>query len=289
MTDTLAWACPTCHVSIAEEAAVRRCPRCACRWHESEGVWRQEGSKEPAGFDGAAAQRLAALDEREHFWFRERTRLLERVLEERVRPRGGSALEVGCGTAPLIPFLERCFRHVTAVDGHARLLSIARRNSREATLIEADACMPPLAPARFDCILALDVIEHVDPDELLAAARRLIRPDGRLVLSAPAFPGLWSVMDERAGHRCRYRAAQLETELSRNGWELVGHTHYQFALFPALYLSRRLGGGGADSLERRPPGWLDRALGVVNRVETTLLGGLTLPWGSSIIAWARPR
>lgn len=289
MTEDPAWACPVCHVPIAEEDSVRRCRQCTSKWHASEGVWLHQGSQEPAGFDREAVQRLVSLGEREHFWLRERSYLLERIIGNRVRPRRGTALELGCGTAPLMPCLERYFGHVTAVDGHSQLLAIARRNSRKATLIEADVCMPPLAPASFDCILALDVIEHVAPDKLLAACRRLARPEGRLVLSAPAFPGLWSAMDAMAGHRCRYRLGQLKTELASNGWEMIGHTYYQFLLFPALYLSRNLGGGTAASIERKPAGWLDRSLGIVNRLETTLSSRLSLPWGTSLIAWARPQ
>lgn len=221
---------------------------------------------------------------------RERIELLGRLIEKRIRPDGNgtSALELGCGTGPLLPYLECHFKHVAAVDGHASLLTEARRKSQTAILIEADVCRPPLASETCDLILALDVIEHVDPDMLLATARRLIKPEGRLLLSAPAFPDLWSRMDELAGHRCRYRLSTLKTELSRNGWQLVDYTHYQFLLFPALYVSRKLGGGEPASLERLPPAWLDRTFGLINRIEARWLSRLSLPFGSSVIAWAEP-
>lgn len=188
----------------------------------------------------------------------------------------------------MLPFLASHFREVVAVDGHGTLLATARAGAPSASLIEADVLAPPLGSASFDLVAAFDVIEHVDPDALLGTARRLVRPDGRLLLSAPAFPSLWSAMDELAGHRCRYRLSMLRRELARNGWRLAGHTHYQCLLFPAMLLSRKLSGGTPASLERSPPAWLDHLLGTVNRLETALLGGLPLPFGSSLIAWATP-
>ena len=51
--------------------------------------------------------------------------------------------------------------------------------------------------------------DDISPDAFLAEAARLVRADGRFLLSVPAFQLLWSSMDERAGHRCRYRTNLL--------------------------------------------------------------------------------
>jgi SAM-dependent methyltransferase len=266
--------------------------KCDQSWYASPDMWLRRSSTEPEGFDCEAAKRLSSLSERDHFWMRERIELITRLLENRiglVRRRDATALELGCGTGLMLPYLERRFTGVVAVDAHARLLAKARRRSRTATLIEADVCHPPLPPHTSDLILALDVIEHVDPDLFLASARRLIKQEGRLLLSAPAFQCLWSKMDELAGHRCRYRIGLLEAELARNGWKLLGHTHYQCLLFPVVYLSRRFASRLPASIERQPPAWLDRALGHINRAEIHTLSRLPLSFGSSVIVWAMPQ
>ncbi|HSJ97524.1 MAG TPA: class I SAM-dependent methyltransferase, partial [Myxococcota bacterium] len=111
-------------------------------------------------------------------------------------------------------------------------------------------------------------------------------PGGHLLLSVPAFPSLWSPLDEAAGHRCRYRRAALERELRAGGWELRHATHYQALLFPLVWLARRLPSRAAVPLERRPPRWLGRALGAVDEVEVRLWANRRLPFGSSLIAVA---
>ena len=53
-----------------------------------------------------------------------------------------------------------------------------------------DAASLPLADARFDTVMMLDVLEHLPRPELaLAEARRVLRPGGRLLITIPfAYP-----------------------------------------------------------------------------------------------------
>jgi SAM-dependent methyltransferase len=240
----------------------------------------------PAGFDRDAVRRLQTLEARDHFWRRERHRLFCRLLD-RLQQRGDAALDLGCGCGGMLAALEARYARVVAIDGHRELLAVARRHARAAALVEADVCAVPVHEREFNLVTAFDVLEHLDPDALLSEARRVARPDGMLLLSVPAFSSLWSALDERAGHRCRYTWGQLQSELQRNGWRPEGYTHFQCLLFPLVFVSRRLGRVALD-MERSPGRFVDRALGLVNRAEVTTLSRLKLPFGSSLVAWARP-
>jgi SAM-dependent methyltransferase len=63
---------------------------------------------------------------------------------------------------------------------------------------------------KFDCILYIDVLEHIEDDvgELERAARHLT-PGGALVVLCPAFPTLFSEMDHALGHFRRYTKRTL--------------------------------------------------------------------------------
>ena len=51
----------------------------------------------------------------------------------------------------------------------------------------------------------LDVLEHIEDDAgALAAARDALAPGGRLLLTVPAMPCLWSRHDEANCHFRRY-------------------------------------------------------------------------------------
>ena len=260
----------------------QKCEYCRRIWRQEGRLWSSDSIDPPSRFDGAASMRLTALQD--HFWARERRALFGRIINRIAR--GGAGLELGCGSGDLLHILENRFSSVVAVDARADLLAHARDNSSASTLIQADVCASPLPEGHFDFVVALDVIEHVDPDIFLAEARRLTRSGGILLLSAPAFPSLWSRADELAGHRCRYRREVLEAELVRNGWSPQGYTHYQCLLFPLFALSRRWNRNRLNAVERTPPAWLGRVLGNINRIETRLLSQVQLPFGSSLISWS---
>jgi SAM-dependent methyltransferase len=283
MTVPLQWRCASCRAAgVHVSTEVVECPTCGTRFSRQHGVWCGDAEPVPERFDAAAADRLAALDH--HFWVRQRTILFSRILDRVVRQQHG-VVELGCGSGGMLPVWERRFASIAAVDAHRPLLGRARARGASATLIQSDVCATPLRDAQFDMAAAFDVIEHVDPDALLSEARRLVRPGGQLLVSAPAFQALWSAMDERAGHRCRYHSALLGLELRRNGWRYDGHTYFQCLLFPLVYVSRRLG-GGTHPVERQPGRLLDRTLGFINRIEVAASSRFRLPFGSSIVAWA---
>lgn len=259
---------------------------CACgaAYRRRAGVW-QVDRLEPAGFS-AASRRHLALFEEDHFWFAARQQLLLSLLDRQgLAPR--RAIDLGCGNGRFLAALAARGSAVTGVDAYEDSLRRALARAPGATLLAADVAAVPLPAASFDLVAALDVLEHLEPGRFLAEARRLLAPGGRLLLSVPAFACLWSERDRRAGHRLRYRRALLERELRGAGFVLERTTHYQFLLFPLVWLSRLLDARRELPLERRPPGPLGRLLGAVNRWEVGWWGRRSLPWGSSLIALAR--
>ncbi len=241
---------------------------------------------EPEGFSHERGLALLDLDER-HFWFKPRERLLSRMINKLMPAGVTAAVELGCGSGRMLPLLARLADQVVAVDGHAALLERAADRAHGATLIQSDVTKTPLESQQFELLMALDVLEHVDPTAFLSEAQRLSKPGGKLLLSVPAFDLLWSEADSIAGHRCRYSPARLRSELRANGWTMLGHTFYQTFLFPLMVLTRRVAPGRLRSTERRPPKLIAGLLGAVNSLEVELSSRLTMPFGSSLVAWAR--
>ncbi|MFT5478984.1 MAG: SAM-dependent methyltransferase [Planctomycetota bacterium] len=63
---------------------------------------------------------------------------------------------------------------------------------------------------RFDAILYIDVLEHIEDDRgELEAASRFLKPGGKLVVLSPAFQFLFSPFDAAVGHHRRYTAKGL--------------------------------------------------------------------------------
>lgn len=92
----------------------------------------------------------------------------------------------------------------------------------------------------FDCILYIDVLEHIerDADELLLAAS-ILNVGGHLVVLSPAWPILFSPFDESIGHYRRYTGKMLR-KLVPASLEEEGMRYIDTAGFLASLLNKLL-------------------------------------------------
>lgn len=281
--NSLSLLCPRCQQRLEGDDRLG-CPGCDYELHLVQGVWRDDAMLPPAGFPQRQQEHLSDIEKR-HFWFGPRDRLLHQQAQ-RAFPSVGAALELGGGSGRLLPVWDEMFDTVVMVEPYTKSLEAAALRGSSATLIQADACKLPFDTQRFDVVMAFDVLEHVPASTMLGEARRVARDGAKLLISVPAFQSLWSYADEMAGHRCRYDLKGLKSELQNHGWRIEGHTHYQCALFPLLWVSRRLLGRRAHATERNPARIAGRLLGAINAAEVALCSRVSLPFGSSLIAWA---
>jgi 2-polyprenyl-3-methyl-5-hydroxy-6-metoxy-1,4-benzoquinol methylase len=99
-------------------------------------------------------------------------------------------LDFGCGSGVMLPFLAQHSQHVTAMDIDLLPLERIRKYIPLAANVEVlDAkhiSVSQLAPASFDTINALDVLEHVDDlPRTLSELINLLKPGGQLIISGP--------------------------------------------------------------------------------------------------------
>ncbi len=87
----------------------------------------------------------------------------------------------------------------------------------------------PLDPAareeiramRFDTVVCLNVLEHIEDDRTtLADMYDVLQPGGRLVLLVPAFARLYGTLDEHLRHFRRYEKDDLEGKVRQAGFVL---------------------------------------------------------------------
>jgi 2-polyprenyl-3-methyl-5-hydroxy-6-metoxy-1,4-benzoquinol methylase len=114
------------------------------------------------------------------------------------------ALDFGCGSGVMLPFLGGISRSVIAMD--VDLLPFERvRNYHAfpANLEVLDACqqrLQDLPRASFDLIVALDVLEHVDDlPATLTDLQALLMPGGQIVVSGPTENFLYKLGRALAG------------------------------------------------------------------------------------------
>jgi 2-polyprenyl-3-methyl-5-hydroxy-6-metoxy-1,4-benzoquinol methylase len=127
----------------------------------------------------------------------------------------GRVLEVGAGLGGTTRILcDGTQESWTALEPDAELLvQFRQRQQRQPfsmpiELVQGD--ITDLAGRCFDCLLYIDVLEHIeaDADELRRAAD-LLAPGGTVVVLAPAHQRLYTPFDRAIGHYRRYSRADL--------------------------------------------------------------------------------
>jgi 2-polyprenyl-6-hydroxyphenyl methylase / 3-demethylubiquinone-9 3-methyltransferase len=98
-------------------------------------------------------------------------------------------LDVGCGGGIFTEALARSATVVTGIDASPEVIAIAREHAEENGLnidyqVIAAEALAAHVPATFDCVVAMELLEHVpEPSALIAALGALVRPGGDIFLS----------------------------------------------------------------------------------------------------------
>src|SRR5437764_731092 len=188
----------------------------------------------PALMEPAAIEQMYQI-ENHHWWFVGKRLLVAVLLGEVLDTRGLRILDIGCGTGAVLAHLKERARAV-GVDHSPLALAYCRKRGL-ALLACADGERLPFVPASFDVILMLDVLEHaIDDVGLLRAVGALLRPGGMVLVSVPAFQGLWSPHDEVLHHLRRYTARGLRRVMNEAGFVVERLTYTNVAAFPPAVL-----------------------------------------------------
>lgn len=102
--------------------------------------------------------------------------------------RGKRVLDAGCGAGYGSSALAEVAESVTAVDIAAEAVEYARAHYPAGNLAfeQASCTALPFEDARFDLVVAFEVIEHLEQwRDFLAEARRVLAPSGQFIVSTP--------------------------------------------------------------------------------------------------------
>jgi len=170
---------------------------------------------------------LLALDDLENYY---------RWLVEEVRPFFGERLvEIGAGIGTFTAWLVRThmschptsrlevFEPEESLFQHLRKrLETAHPDLLRAGRLTTTNGVFPSSPERFDTVIMINVLEHIEDDQAsIRAAYHALVPGGRFVVFVPALPWLYSALDRAVGHYRRYEKPSLEGLLRAGKFEVV--------------------------------------------------------------------
>lgn len=229
-----------------------------------------------------------------YWWFVARREAALRFTED-FRPRREPlrVLDAGCGTGALLDRLkDRAEIELYGLDFSGQALAYTRQRGH-ARLVQGDLTRLPFPDGTFDVVTALDVVEHVREDEqALREVNRVLRPDGVLLVSVPAFRFLWGPHDTALQHFRRYTTGEMAALMRRTGFRVSKLTYLLSLLFPAFVVQRMLA-----KLRLRPEKpqaqvvpvgkLLNRLLIRLQGMELAIARRLNLPFGATVFCVAQ--
>jgi SAM-dependent methyltransferase len=238
----------------------------------------------------AVYHRLDQL-EQDHWWFVARRDIIAKMISRFAPDKSHrKLLEAGCGTGGNLRMLSG-FGRLEAFELDAEARDIAK--SKLAIDVKP-GMLPdgiPYAPGQFDVVGAFDVLEHVEHDVAsMATLGQQLTPDGKLFITVPANPWLWSKHDETHHHFRRYTKATLTEALNKAGLEPVRVGYFNTLLFPliaALRLMRKALRLPETPDDEMPSQAQNALLKTIFRLESFVIGKVPMPFGVSLYAVAR--
>lgn len=252
--------------------------------------------------------RQTARVEGHHWWFRHRRRIVTALLDQEIGTSpgpGARALDVGCGTGGNLETIGRRGYSPVGIDRSSLALELARHSHREATFacVDANRLGDTFAAGSFDLVTVLNVLYHewiADETDVLEQVRHVLRPDGWLLLTEPAFEALRRRHDRIDLGIRRYSRRHLVEIVEGAGFAVRRATYFNAISFlPAAAVAaadRYLRGEEAATCAEEtgelsvPPGPINRWVLELCRLESFWLRRVgNLPFGVGVLVLARPK
>ena len=222
-----------------------------------------------------------------HWWWQSRHELVMRTIRK-LRKKGQKdrdwrILDIGCGGGVAFDDFSK-YGEVYGIEPDEHLAHAIPKWKDRVEQRFFDSTYSP--DEKFDLVLMLDVLEHIEFDEeALLALRKILSPKGRVIITVPALMSLWSAHDEVNHHFRRYSAANLETLLTSIGFKVHRLEYFFTWSLPLMYL-RKILAREQEKYSVEVPRWpLNDVFKSMTQFENLLRKFyIQFPLGSSLLA-----
>lgn len=189
---------------------------------------------------------------------------------------GRKIFDVGAGMGRMVQYyLDKC-EIAVATDIFQSQVDFMKERFRRNSCFEAilfDILRDDISPyeGRFDTVLCINVLEHLEDDKLaVERMTKLLSMGGHLILFVPAIKKLYSWMDRNVSHYRRYDKGELRALGESCGLKVVHNIYFNMMGIVPYYLkgkSKARDGSFSTSLNERNSKLLNTASSVLEPIE----------------------
>ena len=149
-----------------------------------------------------------AQNEENHWWYESRRVIFISVLKKVLTgfSRDEKIYDIGCGGGGNFAVWSSFSDYCIGVDISEKALDSCRKFAYKQLFLTEAGDLSRIASNHGSLVTLCDVIEHVEDDRrVLEEAYRILKPEGFIFVTAPAYGFLWGGADKLSLHKRRYQ------------------------------------------------------------------------------------
>lgn len=219
-------------------------------------------------------------NQKKHWWFQARKKIIFKIIREIKLKRNLKILDFGAGSGVNTEMLS-VFGKVDVFEKNKTALNFLRKNIK----INKSFSNLTMKENHYDFILLADVIEHIKkPKNTLKFLKKILKKNGYILITVPAYQFLFSKKDETLGHFRRYDKKSLLKEI--DNYKLEKISYFNTLLFPLISLvtlwNKFFKVDYIKDVEKTPNFIVNKFLYIIFSIESYLLKIFNFPFGISI-------
>ncbi|MCK5857051.1 MAG: class I SAM-dependent methyltransferase [Bacteroidales bacterium] len=151
----------------------------------------------------------------------------------------GKILEIGSGIGNISNYFIDNNQDITLSDIRQNYVNLLQNKHQEKASLRDVIILDIIDPnfdtkfakyfGSFDSVYALNIVEHVKDDkQAIANIKKLLKPNGTVVVLVPAYQKLYNLFDKELEHYRRYNMKTLDQLLIDNKLIVIHHQYFNF-------------------------------------------------------------
>lgn len=230
--------------------------------------------------------------EKDHWWFQARKTIVLKLISQHVElNKNFKIIDVGCGTGMMLEAIKNTFSITAAgIDNSPEAIRFSKKRGLNIFLSSAEKIEQKTDS--IDLIMALDLIEHIENDVAsLKEFNRVLKKNGHVILTVPAFNFLFGAHDAINEHKRRYQLKELKNKIELAGFKIIKISYYNSLLFLPIIIAKLIKKITKDNHDhlKKENNIVNFILNKIFSSEAFLLKYINLPIGASIVCLAQKK